>query len=293
MINVLHLGLSYRCNMHCKHCYVVKNKDVLKENDYYTIIDEIYKQGLMVLYYTFGEPLCSEYLNKISSYVKDKNIVQILMTNGSLINDETIAMLKKNKIDKVCVSLDHIDPKKHDSNRNYKNSHCKAISSLKKLVNSGLKTEISMTVNDSNIMCLNEIFLLAEELKIDFVSFLRERTNNGIINMELEQEYHDFFKTIILRKSRVTPLFHDVSLISILKSMKAQNEIDEITYEKYYEMNCCHSKNTISIEPNGDVKKCNLQSCVLGNMVNKPLVEIIEREFYKHDYTIHCPSLSK
>ena len=52
MILTLHLGLSYACNMRCKHCFVNKKRDALDTDTCKNIIDMLYDKGLMVLIYT-------------------------------------------------------------------------------------------------------------------------------------------------------------------------------------------------------------------------------------------------
>lgn len=293
MINVLHLGLTYKCNMNCGHCYVTRKEDKLRESDYYSIIDTIYESGLFFLYYTFGEPLCSPLFNTISSYAKNKNIVQVLMTNGSLIEPYMIDIFKHNSITKVCISIDHRDPNKHDFNRKYKNSFNKAIEALKMLVANNICSEISMTVNDTNVTCLYEVYDLAQNLNVNFISFLRQRNNNYIEQMKDEDLYHSFFQDIIVKQNKVNVLFHDPTLLPILNEMKNSKKIDESIYEKYYEMNRCHNNYTISIEPNGDVKRCNLRNTVVGNILHTPLCQILGREINKIDDIVHCSSVSE
>lgn len=292
MINVLHLGLSYKCNMRCKHCFVNRKKDVLEEKDYYHIIDSLFEQGLFVLYYTFGEPLMSEYFEKVSSYAKRKGLVQILMTNGSLINEEKIKIIKENKISKVCVSIDHIEPQKHDDNRNYCGSFDKAVNALQLLKSNGIKTEMSVTVTDNNVECLDEIYALGQSLHVDYISFLRERKDGKNIRLQYESKYFDFFKRRIMRKEQINVLFHDSNLLPIIRELYNKKNIDELTYERYYEMNCCHSMYTMSVEPNGNVLRCNLIHDVIGNIHTKSLKSILDEEGEKNEGISCCSSLS-
>ena len=293
MINVLHLGLSYKCNMRCNHCFVNKEKDSLEEKDYYDIIDALFEEGLFVLYYTFGEPLISENFEKVSSYAKRKGLVQVLMTNGSLVNEEKIKIIKENGINKVCVSIDHIMPQKHDANRNYMGAFDKAINALQLLKCNGIMTEMSVTVTDNNIDCLDDIYELGQSLDVDYISFLKERRDGKSRILRNEEEYHDFFKRIITKKGRIKVLFHDSKLIPIINELYNNNCIDELTHERYYEMNCCHSRYTMSVEPNGDVLGCNLVHYVIGNINEKPLKIIIEEKEDRNENISCCSTLSK
>lgn len=293
MINVLHLGLSYKCNMNCTHCYVTRKDDKLGENDYYNIIDTLYEKGLFFLYYTFGEPLCSELFANVSAYASKKNIVQILMTNGTLVNEEIILMLKQNNIKKVCVSLDHIDSEIHDKNRNYKGAYDKSLSSIKQLVEAGIYTGISVAVDDKNALCLFEIYELAKELHVNFISFLRERKNGAIVNMTNVSAYHDFFEFAVMHQNDFKVFFHDITLMPVIIEMRQKEKIDEEKYIEYSEMNKCHNAVTISIEANGDVKRCNLQNVVIGNILETSLKKLYHEEVEKYENIICSTTISK
>ncbi len=293
MINVLHLGLSYRCNMACKHCFVTKKKDKLVEEDYYRIIDTLFEEGLFIIYYTFGEPLLSELFDKVSTYANKKGMVQILMTNGYLIDEGKIAILKKNHIQKVCISIDHSESEMHDMNRNHKGAYVKALNAIKLLLDHGIHTEMSVTVNDNNVSCLEDIYHLGEELNIEFISFLRERKDGYLLELEKEEEYIRFFEKMAMKSEGVQTLFHDMRLLPTLRRLKESGEINDSVYERYFEMNCCHSQYTLSIEPSGEVGRCNLRNDIIGKMLETSLKEIIGEGVDNCEGSICCTSISE
>ena len=293
MIHVLHLGLSYKCNMRCKHCFVHKRKDVLEIDDYFEIIDALCERGLFVMYYTFGEPLLSDKFEKVASYAHKKGLVQILMTNGSLIDDEVIKVIKEKHFCKVCVSIDHVIPSKHDSNRNYQGAFDKAVNALKILKKSGIKTEMSVTVTDSNVDCLNDIYELGKVLNVDYISYLKERSDGKNLKLQKSDSYHYFFKKMITTKeNKIRVLFHDPDLLMNLKKMRSEGEIDDITYERFFEMNCCHNKYTMSVEPSGEVLRCNLTHNVVGNVNEKSIREILKDEVENNECISCCSAVS-
>ncbi len=292
MVNVLHLGLSYACNMRCKHCFVRKKKDLLTEEDYCKIIDAMIDNGMFVMYYTFGEPLLSNLFDKVSKYACQKKIIQVLMTNGALLTPEKISILKGNNISKVCVSIDHIMPEKHDKNRGYEGAYNKAIAALKLLVENNFNTQMSVTINDNNVFFLDRIYDLAKELKVNAISFLRERKDGTIAQIENEDKYLEFFEKVVTNENKVNVLFHDHRLLSPLRALKENGKINDLTYEKYYEMNLCHSGCTISVEPNGDLKRCNLNSRVYGNVLNKPIDLILREDMNINECFDNCAAVS-
>lgn len=292
MKEVLHLGLSYSCNMKCKHCFVQRKKDGLCIEDFYHILDQAYELGVFVVYYTYGEPLLDMRLAKVSRYAKQKGFVQVLMTNGYYLGKEQVELIKKNRISKVCISLDHISEKRHDENRGINGAYMRAIKAIQRLVAEGIPVGISMTINDSNVTCMNEILQLGIKMGVKFISFLRER-NIGICNLTDENRkiYETFFVQNI-DNDKMNIHYHDCELIPVIKKLKAEKNIDECTYEKYYEMNRCHRNTTLSVSPDGKISNCNLCPVEIGDVKDTHWYENLEEKEKKYEYSVCWSTLS-
>lgn len=65
------------------------------------IISFLYDEGLFYVFYTYGEPLLSDKFEEIATFCKKMGLVQILMTNGSLIDKNKAAFIKKCGITRV------------------------------------------------------------------------------------------------------------------------------------------------------------------------------------------------
>ena len=188
MINVMHLGLTYQCNMKCKHCYVQKSKDILTLDDFKKILEISAKNGVFVLYYTFGEPLLSPYIFDLIEFSHKLGYVQTLMTNGYLINERIAKQLKLNGINNVYISIDSIFPKKHDENRGLNGAFEKAIKAIKILSNNNISVGISTTIRNENLDEILEIVNLALTLNIKCISLLRKREDNNLNVFKKENE---------------------------------------------------------------------------------------------------------
>lgn len=272
----MHLGLSYACNMRCSHCFADKSRDLIKKEDYYKLIDEMYELGLFVLYYTYGEPLYCPFFFEIAEYVKKKGIVQVLMTNGYLLNETMADRIKKAGISKVFVSLDHIKKEEHDRNRGVCGSYEAALSALAYLKKAGVNCAIATTVTEKNADVLFDIEDLAVSMDVKNVSFLRVRKDGAIRSFEepKRKAYVEFFKDV-LKRNPAGMMFHDMELIPILTELYRTGEISEEIYEKYLEMNLCHAQYTACVEPSGDVSRCNLNKQVIGNILNDTISDIL------------------
>lgn len=267
MINVLHLGLSYNCNMKCSHCFVKKRTDYITFDDIKKTIDELEKEGLFYVFYTFGEPLLDKKFSMVSEYVNQKGMMQILMTNGTIISKEIIQILKNNNVKNIYVSLDSSNSEKHNKNRNFNGAYEKAINCIKKLKEEKFNVGIAVTVTNENVCELEEIYKLALNHGVKNISFLKQRENGHIIKLDNEKKYINFYINRIIKiNPEINLLFHDYSLIDITKKLYKDGQISKDFYEKYFDMNSCHEKTTISLAPNGDVLTCNLISPILGNI---------------------------
>ncbi len=293
MRNVLHLGLSYACNMKCKHCFVNKKRDILKLQDYYRILDEVYDLGVFVLYYTYGEPLLSRFFYDVTAYARDKGFIQILMTNGYYIDRDTIRKIKNNGVNEVCVSLDHIDFSVHDNNRGLKGAYRHAIDAIELLVENEVPVGISNTISNQNVACMNDLLNLAIQKRVNYLSFLRQR-NKGLceLSKENQRKYFDSFASCITNKI-INVHFHDNELLQVLAELKKSNKIDDEVYEKYYEMNVCHKRLTLSIEPDGRVSDCNLMPSVIGNVINNKIENLLKERNCENEDSFCCCAISR
>lgn len=277
MINVLHLGLSYACNLRCRHCFVNKSRDKLSLNQIKNMIKILHGQGLFSIFYTYGEPLLYKNFEELVKYVKSLGIVQILMTNGLLVNSKNAPIISQ-YIDTVYVSLDSSKDFEHDENRGYSGAFYKALEGVDILINKGVNVGFSVTVTPKNCNQLKDIIALAKKLNVKLISFLRERQLGKLVILDQSCQYFQIYNEFLEGKySDMNLLFHDIELQKLLN--KKKKNFCEIEFERLVSMNLCHVDNTISIAPNGDVYRCNLCGNSLGNVTMEEFESIIQKEF--------------
>ena len=278
-VTTLHLGLSYACNMHCEHCYVNRKKDRLDFERIQVIIDELYEQGLAIVYYTYGEPLLAKHFFDVARYVAEKGLVQILMTNGSLLTRDAVESIKAIGISNVYVSIDSADSREHDNNRGFDGAYDAALKGIRLLKEYDIHVGISSTVTPKNVLQLKDIYDLAIKENVRIVSFLRARVDGTVISLseEARKAYIKFFRFGIEQKD-INLKFHDPELLSVLKLWHEAGEIGDVVYEKYNGMNNCHKQSTVSVAPDGTVCRCNLIGDLLGNVFDMSISNILLEE---------------
>lgn len=290
MVNMLHLGLSYNCNMRCSHCFVNKSMDKLSSVQIKNTIDYMIGQGLYMVVFTFGEPLLAKNFCDISNYLYDKGMFQVVMSNGSYINEKTITILKRN-VSMVFISIDSVVPEKHDNNRNYKNAFINAFDTINKLQKNKINVGLAVTINNSNLEELNDIVKLAQKHNIKNISFLRQRENGRISKLDSYKFYLKFYCDYLEGKiaKNMNIMFHDPTLRFFTKKMYDENKINIDKYNKYMEMNSCNIKNTISLAPNGDILLCNLTNKKIGNICDDN-IDVIMKKRGENDECFICRS---
>lgn len=293
MILTLHLGVSYKCNMKCKHCFVEKKVDAISLDNIMNIIKTLSEKGLFMVYYTFGEPTLSEMWLSVAEKVKEMGLVQILMSNGYLIDDQMADRIKKAGISRVMISIDHSVPAHHDKNRGVIGAHRKAINAINTLKKHNIPVGIATTITSHNADVISDIYNLAIALNVGSISFLRERNHGHIVEQGFESYYAFFDDYIKQERHAVSVQFHDPMLLRRIESAYTKGIISPDSYDKWQEMNCCHCQSTLAIAPNGDFMRCNLSEHILGNICDPNFNPVILEEGGKNEHFICCTVFSR
>lgn len=169
--HVLQWHIIHRCNLRCTHCYQEEHNAECS----FAHLEELFGQYMDLcraygfrghINITGGEPLLSEHLFPLMSLCEDNDITFGLLTNGTLIDDDTASRLAGFKyLSFVQVSIDGTRST-HDSVRG-KGSFDKAISGLKLLKRAGIQTMASFTCHKRNYRELADVIKLVRKNKID------------------------------------------------------------------------------------------------------------------------------
>lgn len=254
MIYSAHIGLSYTCNLKCRHCFVKKNKDngfVLKNFD--SIIEGLYSRGLSYIIYTYGEPFLVKNFISIVEKTSNKNIVQTIMTNGTQITEQVAKRISNIPNLRIMLSLDSYIANEHDFRRSEKGTFNRVINAINLFNKYGQKFGVATTVNIANQNRIYGLLRLAEKYHINYLSLLRMREGLILGNIDKNSEYMDVAEKYYSDQSKFGGkkiIFHDIELIPYLKERQVLN------YNIVRE-NSCLSNENIAIQPNGLYSKCN------------------------------------
>ena len=169
----LFLELTLRCNENCLHCGSrcgdVKNEEMPVEV-YYDFLDKIkrdFSPKLPMLCITGGEPLLREEFPQIMGYAHKLGFRWGMTSNGTLIDEQKVAMLKETGMGTISVSIDGL-PQVHDEFRRSKGGFERAVRGIKLLMQGGFReVQVTTVVTKKSLPQLDELFELMKELDVD------------------------------------------------------------------------------------------------------------------------------
>jgi len=159
-LRYLLVEVTSRCNLACKHCYqgVQEFRD-LDLNVFSGVVDDFESMGGLRLIVSGGEPLMHPAFKGINELVADRAFRSILLTNGTLINEEIAGEIKFNEVQ---MSLDGLE-KGHDYIRG-KGSFKKSTAALELIRERGIQISIASMIHAKNCDEFSDLAELVEDL---------------------------------------------------------------------------------------------------------------------------------
>ncbi|MCF7795060.1 radical SAM protein [Patescibacteria group bacterium] len=159
--------ITSRCNLNCLHCrekIVEEVKDDLDFDECKMLIDQISAFNTHTLSIAGGEPLLSPNIEKVLYYAKGKFKRLVISSNGTIMNDRILKMLK-DCVTNVQISLDGSNAEIHDKIRG-RGVFNKAISVIRLLQKNDINVGVRLTLCDYNKDYVREYIDLASNLKL-------------------------------------------------------------------------------------------------------------------------------
>jgi MoaA/NifB/PqqE/SkfB family radical SAM enzyme len=176
------LELTNICNLRCVMCdrwkWAREDEKAAKSFstlELYRLSDQLAKNGVKSVKLTGGEPLIREDFCTIAEYMSHLGIELVVFTNGTLMNLPRARVLAKTNAT-VFFSIDGVSAT-HDNIRGVPGTFDKAMEGIRNLVKVRNETHshshimINFTVQKCNANDIVPIFMLAEQLGVDTVSY--------------------------------------------------------------------------------------------------------------------------
>ncbi len=154
---LLAINLTQRCNLACAHCYMDAEtvqqggKNELATEEVCALLDEIAGRstGTMVVL-TGGEPLLRGDLEELVAHGAGRGLAMVVGTNGVALSDRRVQSLKAAGTMGVGISIDSLDPEKHDAFRGLPGAWKKTMDGIESCKRHDLPFQIHFSVTEAN-----------------------------------------------------------------------------------------------------------------------------------------------
>ena len=257
------LAITNRCNINCVYCYGDypgrSDRDIPLKN-ILALIDEMYSMGLRFIHISGGEALIRQDVGEILRYIKKKNILLEIITNGVL-TMKHLPLLKET-LDFICISIDG-NEQITDENRG-KGVYQKALETVRACRDAGIITRVNGVLSEKTADTLEHLIHLAAQEKfllsfnLPYGSMSDDRTKSMPFN---DQKMRDGIRLILDYKKRGYPINFSQNTYHYILNWPVSlqlNRLDADTAHKYglkYSP-CYYGKYICVIDANGDVYPC-------------------------------------
>ncbi len=228
------IELTSECNLKCLHCY---NNSGIKSNyiNYDVLCDKILdlnKNGVVSITISGGEPFKYPEIWKLLDFIKNYTALRVAInSNGILIGEKTIRMLKKRNIADIQISIDGSEFA-HDIIRG-KGTYKVVLKNIKKCIENDLKIRIGYTVNAVNYRDIEEVAAFMKKSGVSSIAFYRfvptsERNIDNFLDLDnkklkLISEKLIYLSEIYNKSDSFRVYFEPLSFFSFLHNSKYLN----------------------------------------------------------------------
>ncbi len=167
---VVSWNLTYRCNLACEHCYLdaggtplvgtenFADRSELRTDECFRVIDEIAAFAPeCVTILTGGEPLLRRDILEIVRRAAERGLWVVVGTNGVSITENLARRLAEAGARGLSLSLDALDPDRHDRFRNVRGAWRNTVEGAEILNRTGLPFIVQTTAGSHNLGELDAI----------------------------------------------------------------------------------------------------------------------------------------
>lgn len=265
----LHIEITSKCNERCIHCYIPHDNKVnhIEPELFYNILEQCKKLNLLHVTLSGGEPMMHnnfcDFLKKCNEYNFSVNV----LSNLTLLNNEIIEEMKRNRLLSVQVSLYSMDSNIHDTITQIKGSFEKTKNAILKLKENNIPMQISCPIIKQNMNSYTDVMDWGKTHNIhvgcDYV--IIARYNHTTQNLSNRLSINDV-KKVINQRIVYEPNHLELMEKEAEKKKRNTNPDDIIC-------SICHS--SICIADNGNVYPCaGWQDYVVGNVNETSLKDV-------------------
>ncbi len=166
------ISFTARCNFRCVHCYIANAVGSfpyeIDTPTYKRIIDEIADVGTLFLTITGGEPMIRSDFTELYSYIKQRGFMISLFSNGTLITEEIIALLKDLPPRHVDITVYGASEETYYAVTGIRGMYQRCIEGIESLLRNEIKVRLKTVLMKPNIDDFSKIKKMAEEYGVPY-----------------------------------------------------------------------------------------------------------------------------
>lgn len=175
------LGVTYRCQCSCVHCFLGpelnKKNNELSREEIFQLIEDSRNEGVLEVGFFGGEPMLREDIVDLVRFASSRGLLTTLFTNGILLTQKKTRELRDAGLHYCNISIDSADYRRHNTLRGYDGGFQKAVKGIKHAVESGIKCNIwtyasKNDINEHDLKDAKSVICMAKELKVKSVVML-------------------------------------------------------------------------------------------------------------------------
>lgn len=267
-------NLTKKCNLRCPHCYMEAGRPAARElttDECRALIDEMQALGTEMLILTGGEPLLRKDIYDLARYASRQGLWVVMGTNGVLVTDKVAQKMVECGVKGVGISIDSVDPQKHNAFRGGPNAWEYSVRALEICRAHGLEVLVQATVMAMNYDEIPELIAFAREKGAwSFNLYFLVQTGRGQQMNDLSPEQteamltrladaQDAYRPMLVR-SKCAPQFKQIAYTMGRGGLESGG--------------CMAGTQYCRITPEGDVTPCPYMTVVAGNVLERSFTEI-------------------
>lgn len=246
---IAHISATKNCNLNCYYCYAEDGypKEDMSFAQYLEVIDKCNDNGVMILYWSGGEPFSNPRFVDLLEYAHKVGFYQTVLSNATLITNEQIDRIKKFNVG-FQTSFNGIWEENKEGWL-----LDKAIENTSQLISNGIATVVTVIVKEFNKEKISEILEVCINNKITNIRFgfeLPIGLNDGMLKSQYILNNRKFSKEFGLMKDKYK------NKINISWQSEAKVQMKNIFSKRM--LLCEAGTSQLYIDNNGDIYPCPL-----------------------------------
>jgi len=199
---VMQMELTYRCPLHCVHCYAdcynnaADAKKELSTEDVKRLMDKLYEAGCLWFTFTGGDPMTRSDFLELYRYAKDKGFILSIMTSLAGLTDEILKEMSEKPPFSIDMTLNGVTEKTYERISQVKGSFTRVMKNIDKVLAAKLPLKIKTLISKNNIHELGKIkeFLDSKGMTFSPSSLIFARLNGDMTPCEHRLDTEEIIK---------------------------------------------------------------------------------------------------